>query len=93
MLPMKNIFLALALGAASTFSVAAPVDEAKALMAKGNAAQASDLLEKTLDQHLSDVEHNYLLGIALLDSGKPGATTILRSQRRIYSSRLRSSHE
>lgn len=69
---MKKSIFAGALALFATLAVAAPADEARALLAKGDAAGASELLEKTLDQHLADVDYNYLLGIALLDAKKPG---------------------
>ena len=69
---MKQKIWPLLLAAVSAFAIAAPADDAKTQLASGNAAGAAELLESTLSQHLVDVEHNYLLGIALLDSGKPG---------------------
>ncbi|MCY7305937.1 MAG: tetratricopeptide repeat protein [Rhodoferax sp.] len=69
---MKQKILATIQAAVSALAIAAPTDDAKKLLTSGNAAGAAALLESTLPQHLADVEHNYLLGIALLDSGKPG---------------------
>ena len=69
---MRRSLSALALLAVSTLSISAPLDDARALLARGDAAGATVLLEKSLDQHLLDVDYNYLMGIALLDAGKPG---------------------
>ena len=69
---IQRELLALALFVVSTVSIAAPLDEARALLAKGDAAGASVLLEKSLTQHLLDVDYNYVMGVALLDAGKPG---------------------
>lgn len=70
---MKFKLLAMAMAAITTCALAAPIDDAKALLAKGNAQAAAELLEQSLDQNLLNADFNYVLGIALLDSGKPGA--------------------
>lgn len=68
----KNLFV-LALALLPLAAQATPADDAKVLLAAGKSAEGAALLEKNLAQHLEDSEYNYLLGIALLDSGKPGA--------------------
>jgi len=70
---MKNCFIGLGLAAFCTLAAAAPVDDARILLEKGNAAAAADLLDASLTQNLTNVDHNYLLGIAMLDSGRAGA--------------------
>lgn len=70
---MKKKLLAVALALAPLIAQAGPVDDAKALLIAGKAAESAALLERDLLQHLEETEYNYLLGIALLDSGKPGA--------------------
>ena len=71
---MKLSLLALAVGfaAVTRCAVAAPIDDAKALLAKGNAQAAVDAQQPSLDQNLSNADFNYVLGIALLDAGKAG---------------------
>lgn len=70
---MNNKLLTALLVLVAFAARAATVDDAKALLLAGKAAESAAMLEKELSQHLADAEYNYLLGIALLDSGKPGA--------------------
>ena len=70
---MEKNLVAVTLALVSLVSLAGPVDDAKALLMAGKAAEGAALLERDLPQHLEEAEYNYLLGIALLDSGKPGA--------------------
>lgn len=51
------------------------VDRAKQLLREGKAKEAYELLEPNSGQ-LNDAESAYLLGIAALDSGKPGLAVI-----------------
>ena len=67
---MRSVFVVLM--TISTLVIAAPVDDAKALLQQGKAKQAMELLEQQLPQMAENVEFNYLLGIASLDAGKPG---------------------
>lgn len=48
------------------------IGQAKALMQSGKAAEAYDVLETDVDANAANVDYNYVLGIAALDSGKPG---------------------
>jgi tetratricopeptide (TPR) repeat protein len=48
------------------------IAQAKELLKADKAADAYDLLEKDADANAANVEYSYLLGIAALDSGKPG---------------------
>lgn len=70
---MKKNLVAVALALASLNAQAGPVEDAKALITAGKSAEGAALLERDLPQHLEETEYNYLLGIALLDSGRPGA--------------------
>jgi len=70
---VKKNLVAVALVLMSMVARGAPVEDAKELLLAGKAAEGAALLERNLPQHLEDTEYNYLLGIALLDSGKPGA--------------------
>ena len=69
---MKFSFIGGSLMLAASLSLAAPVDDARILLRQGKPAAAADLLDASLVQHLTHVEHNYLLGIAMLDSGRAG---------------------
>lgn len=69
---MKKNLVVVALAVVSLTAQAGLVEDAKALLTAGKAAQGAALLERELPQHLGEAEYNYLLGIALLDSGKPG---------------------
>jgi len=69
---MNKSFIGSGLLLACTLSLAAPVDDARSLLQQGKPAAAAELLDATLVQHLTHVEHNYLLGIAMLDSGRAG---------------------
>ncbi len=51
---------------------AATIDDAKMLLRQGQPSKARDLLEANLIPSAGDVEYNYILGIASLDSGDPG---------------------
>lgn len=69
----KNLLVvALALALAPLGALAGTVEDAKALLSAGKSAEGAALLERDLPQHLEETEYNYLLGIALLDSGKTG---------------------
>ena len=46
--------------------------QAKALLQGGKSGDAYNLLEKQADSNSANIEYNYLLGIAALDSAKPG---------------------
>lgn len=70
---MKNNLVAVALALMSVGAQAGPVEDAKALLHAGKASEGAALLERELPQHVEEIEYNYLLGIALLDSAKPGA--------------------
>ncbi len=69
---MNKSFIGWAVALACALGHAAPVDDARSLLQQGKPAPAADLLDASLAQHLTDVEHNYLLGIAMLDSGRAG---------------------
>lgn len=56
----------------SSSAIAALVDDAKALLNQGKAAESMELLERHLEDYSQDPEYNYLLGISSLDAGKPG---------------------
>jgi hypothetical protein len=70
---VKKNFLVVALALTPLMAQAGPVEDAKVLLMTGKAAEGAALLERDLPQHLEETDYNYLLGIALLDSGKPGA--------------------
>ncbi len=71
-LSLLTFALSAGFSALTSCAVAAPIDDAKTLLAKGNAQAAVDTLQPSLDQNLSNADFNYVLGIALLDSGKAG---------------------
>ena len=76
MAPIRAVMVA-ALLAASGACFAQPVagtaiDEARALIGRGEFARAYALLEPRSETFAMDREANYLLGVAALDSGHPG---------------------
>ncbi len=77
---VKRTLLALGfcLWVASNAALAAGVDLAKAnaLMKQGKAAEAYALLEPFEFEQSGNVQFDYLLGIAALDSGKPAKATL-----------------
>ena len=77
---VKRTLLALGfcLWVVSTAALAAGVDLAKAnaLMKQGKAAEAYALLEPFEFEQSGNVQFDYLLGIAALDSGKPAKATL-----------------
>lgn len=66
----------LALLLAPAIAFAGPKDDAKNLLEKGSSSAAAEILENSLEKNLADAEYNYLLGIALLDSGSPGKAVL-----------------
>ncbi|HEX8963266.1 MAG TPA: tetratricopeptide repeat protein [Rhodocyclaceae bacterium] len=71
----KLVVTALTALAASAV-LAAPLDDAKQLVRQGKAQQAMELLDAHLSEMAGDVDYNYILGIAALDAGKPGAAAL-----------------
>ena len=73
---MRWVFSSLVLISACLFTpsavIAAPVDDAKALLKQGKPAESMELLERYLVDYSQDQEYNYLLGISSLDAGKAG---------------------
>jgi outer membrane protein len=56
----------------SSLACASTIDEAKQFLLRGDAVKGMEILENNLASHASDIEFNYLLGIASLDAGNPG---------------------
>ena len=68
--------LCLCLIAGSVSAAALDLTRAQALMKEGKAAEAYTLLEPQEFDHAGEIDFDYLLGIAALDSGKPDKATI-----------------
>lgn len=63
--------LALLLGAFGAMAAEADLKKAEELMRQGRAADAYNLLQPLTTQNAGNVDFDYLLGIAALDSGRP----------------------
>ena len=64
------------LGYGNAFAADAELEQARALMHDGKAADAYALLEKQEFERAGDAEFDTLLGVAALDSGKPDKATL-----------------
>src|SRR5260221_6187151 len=75
---LRGAALALALLAAGFPALAQQADiaRAKALVDQGKPAEAYEILAPLEDKLSGDVEFDYLLGVAALDSGKPDRATL-----------------
>jgi outer membrane protein len=62
----------LMLAIACSVADASTVDDARVLLKQGKPVEAMQLLDRHVSEFATDVEFNYLLGIASLDAGKPG---------------------
>lgn len=75
-LKLLPVFLALALFSAGSLAAGDEVARARDLMQQGKPGEAYSLLEKLEFERAGDVDFDYLLGIAALDSGKPDKATL-----------------
>jgi tetratricopeptide (TPR) repeat protein len=75
---LRNLALAFALAITAVPALAqqADVARAKLLVDQGKAAEAYEILAPLEDKLSGDVNYDYLLGVAALDSGKPDRATL-----------------
>jgi len=73
---LAGVGFCLCLIAGSVSAAALDLTRAQALMKDGKAAEAYALLEPQEFDHAGEIDFDYLLGIAALDSGKPDKATI-----------------
>jgi hypothetical protein len=70
------VLLTVLVNPGATYAADAELDQARALLANGHAAEAYTLLEHREFDRAGDVEFDTVLGIAALDSGKPDRSTL-----------------
>lgn len=75
-LKLLPVVLALAFFSNGSLAAVDEVAQARDLMQRGKPAEAYSLLEKLEFERAGDVDFDYLLGIAALDSGKPDKATL-----------------
>lgn len=73
---MTAILAAMLINTGTSYAADAELDQARALLAEGNARAAYALLEGREFDRAGDVEFDTALGVAALDSGKPDRATL-----------------